>query len=169
MKTLVTAAAVAALALGSAPAFATASPSDTQTYAFTANVQKACTISGASSTDLGALTAADGSWSPAHANQNVDDTGAFCNAAGTKATVTHVALTNSTTSPVPSTFTNVVDFTPSVTTTGGGSILSDTGSTAVALGAFTGLTVHTALIQPTLHLVSGSYSGSITVTLFAAD
>lgn len=160
MKKLMTSAAVVAM-LGATPAFA-AGP--TQTYNFDATVAAVCTISGAGTTvHFGALTDGAGAYTGGTTSKTATDSNAYCNQAGTKATISHVALTNTNTATTG--FTNIVNFTPSLATTEGGTLITGDDATGTTLGAFSGLSVSAQLQAPTSKLVAGTYNGSITVTL----
>lgn len=153
MKKLMTVAAVGALALGSDPAFAAGTA-----YTFDATVAPVCSLS-ASSASFGTITDANATGAVAIANDS-----SYCNAAGTKVTVSHNLLHTASATPVPTGFTNDIEFVPTVTTNEGETVVGDQ-STPVNLRAFTGVHVKATLNAPSGHLVAGTYNGSITLTL----
>ena len=164
MKKLMTAAAIAALAMGSAPAFAAAGTA--QTYTFDATVAARCDIAGASLVHFGALTDATGAYMAGATVATAVDSAAYCNQAGTTATVTHSNLTTS--NGTSAGFAKTVVFTSNLLTSvdGGLTYVSKvSGDSSGAVNAFDGLKVTATLTAPSQKLIAGTYNGSITVTL----
>jgi hypothetical protein len=164
-------AAVAAAGMSATPALA---DTTSQTYTFDGTVASICTISGASLVHFGALTDNSGAYTGNGTHQDATDSGAYCNQAATQATITHTNLVNTNTATTG--FTNVIPMSAKLVTTENSTGLADattpatptgtsSGSTGT-IGAFTGLTVTATLgTIGTNKLVSGTYNGSITVTL----
>lgn len=168
MKRLIIAA-VAITAISATPAMA--APGTSQTYNFDGTVASICTISGASLVHFGALTDASGSYTGNGSHEDATDSAAYCNQAATTASISHTNLVNTNTATTG--FTNIIPMSASLSTTEGGSltdtsVASGTGTstgTSGTIGAFTGLKVTATLGSVSSKLVSGTYNGSITVTL----
>jgi hypothetical protein len=163
-------AAVALTALTATPALA--APGTEQTNTFDGTVASICTISGASLVHFGALTDASGAYTGNGTHQDATDSAAYCNQAATTASISHTNFVNANTATTG--FVNVIPMSASLSTTETGS-LADTSvasgtsastGTSGTIGAFTGLKVTATLGSVgTSKLVSGTYNGSITVTL----
>lgn len=158
VKKLITVAAVAALAMGSSPAFAADA-----TYTLTATVSSSCSVSAGTTLAFGNLESTPGTFSPATATPSRTDSAAYCNQAGT--TVDIAATPLATTNAAGTGFTNTLVVTPTITTPQGVTLNA---GTAQAIGSFTGMTIAATLTSPTSKLVSGTYAGSITITLHPA-
>ena len=165
--------AVALTAFAATPALA--APGTSQTYTFDGTVASICTISGAALVHFGALTDASGNYTGNGTHQDATDGAAYCNQAATTASISHTNLVNANTAT--SGFTNIIPMSAALSTTEGGSLAdstaaSGTGTSAGSsgtIGAFTGLKVTATLGSVTSKLVSGTYNGSITVTLTPAS
>ena len=160
-------AAVALTAMTATPAFA--APGTSQTYTFDGTV---ASISGAALVNFGALTDNSGAYTGSGTHQDATDTNAYCNQAATTAEIKHTNFVNANTATTG--FTNLIPMSASLSTTQGASLsdataASGTGTstgTSGTIGAFTGLKVTATLgAIGTDKLVSGTYNGSITVTL----
>lgn len=162
-------AAVALTATTATPAIA--APGTSQTYTFGGTVASICTISGASLVSFGALTDASGNYTGNGTAKDATDSGAYCNQAATTAQITHTNLVN--TNTATSGFTNIIPMSAALSTTEGGSLADSTAASGTGtstgssgtIGAFTGLKVTATLGSVSSKLVSGTYNGSITVTL----
>lgn len=155
-------AALAASTLLATPAMA----ATTASYDVTASVAAVCSISATGAVlDFGALTDASGNFSNTAAPETTDSA-AYCNQASTKVAVSHTSLTNTVTAPTG--FTNIVTYTP-VLTTQATTLTGD--QTVGAIGAFTTLKVKASSAAATggAKLVAGSYTGAISITLTPAS
>ena len=154
-------AATAASALAASPALA----ATTADYAVTGNVAAVCSVTAAGTVDFGALTGTNGAYSNSGISTEVTDSAAYCNQAATTVTISHTNLTTTTTGTLPATFTTTVVITP-VVTADSGAFGDVTGGT---IGAFSSLKVKATATAPTLKLIAGAYTGSITITLSPAS
>lgn len=150
-------AAVAASAIASSPAMAAVA----STYDVTGSVAGVCSISATGSIDFGALTDGTGAYSNTGTSTEATDSTAYCNQAATTVTITHTNL--STAASAPTNFTNTVAFTPVVTTQQ--VTLTGDKPAGTLIGAFDVFKVKATATTPSLKLVAGNYSGSITITL----
>lgn len=162
MKKLLMAAA-AASALAAAPALA----ATTADYAVTGSVAAVCSVTATGTVAFGALTSGTGAYTNSGTSTEATDSSAYCNQAATTVEITHTNLSTTTTGTIPSTFTNTVVITPVVTTDG--PTLTGDKAAGTAIGAFSLLKVKATAATPSLKLIAGAYTGSITITLSPAS
>lgn len=155
-------AAVAVSALVATPALAVAPDA---TYDVHATVNGLCSISaGSALTFTAALTDASVASNTGTTNE-VDDTAAYCNQAGTKITISHDNLITPGTAGTG--FTKEVNYTPVVTINGTG--YNDV--TDQLVGTFAGIKVKATSPSAVgaTRLVAGDYTGNIYITLAPAN
>lgn len=146
----------------------------TATYTMSGSVSPVCTVSAAGTLGFGTLTNGSGGTAVQTSNPSATDSSAFCNQANTTVTLQRTNL--STSNGASSGFTNTLlvsnaKVTSPQNTTGitdTSTIVSGTSTgTTGTIGGFTALTVsaQAGTASGGSTLVSGTYSGTVTVTL----
>lgn len=153
-------AAVALAAVSASPAYAQAN------FDVTGNVTAVCNYTGGTIAFGTIGVNADGTIASGQSQSSADQTGFYCNGAGTTLTLAHTAMANAT--PAASGFTNSINFTPAVKVGGVDQQVND--GTNNSFGAQAGtLVVDARNLTASGKLMAGSYSGTITLTLTPAS